>query len=268
MLPERNPFRIPIRPAGMVLPAGTSVPPLPYLLVLLGGAAAVGWFQRRERPAVTADVVLYQIGAAPTAVAPFLGTPAVYVSTAIVAGAVWLLALRSSDAPAFRLGVVGSGLLLVAVGFTLAVGGVERVAVPLGALVVGVALGVGAWLAVGRLRPDDVAATGYVGLLVVVAHALDGVSTAAGVDLLGFGERTPASRAIMEVAAALPTADLLGVGWLFVLVKVAVAAGVVVLFAEYVREDPTPGYALLGLIAAVGLGPASHNLLLYAVASV
>jgi len=267
----------------MVLPAGTSVPPLPYLLVLLGGAATVGWFLRRERPAVTADVVLalapwmvvgaalhvlYQIGAAPAAVAPFLGTPAVYVSTAIVAGAVWLLALRVSDAPAFRLGVVGSGLLLVAVTFALTVGGVERVAVPLGALVVGVALGVGAWLAVGRLRPDDVAATGYVGLLVVVAHALDGVSTAAGVDLLGFGERTPASRAIMEVAAALPTADLLGVGWLFVLVKVAVAAGVVVLFAEYVREDPTPGYALLGLIAAVGLGPASHNLLLYAVASV
>ena len=102
----------------------------------------------------------------------------------------------------------------------------------------------------------------------IVSHALDGVSTAAGVDLLGFGERTPASRAIMEVAAALPTADLLGVGWLFVLVKVVVASAVVVLFAEYVREDPTPGYSLLGLIAAVGLGPASHNLLLYAVASV
>jgi len=265
----------------MVLPAGSELPPLPYLLVLVAGAAVVGWLLRRERPAVTEDVVLAlapwmvvgaalhvldQIGAAPAAVAPFLGTPAVYLSTAVLAGAVWLLTRRFVDAPAFRLGVVGSGLAMATVAFTLVVGGVDRVAVPLGALVVGLGLGAGTWWALGRLRPDDVAASGYVGLLVIVAHALDGVSTAAGVDLLGFGERTPAARVIMEAAAALPTAEVLGVGWLFVLVKVGVAAAVVVLFADYVREEPTPGYALLGLIAAVGLGPGAHNLLLYAVA--
>jgi len=265
----------------MILPEGTAVPPLPYALLLVVGALVVGGLLWRERPAVTEAVVLafapwmvfgaalhvlYQIAAVPASVAPLLGTPAVYVTTAILAGAVWLLARRLASAPEWRLGVVGAGLAVATVAYTLVVGGVVRLAVPLGALVVGAGLGYGAWRVLLRLRPADAAASGLVGLLVVSAHAVDGVATAAGVDLLGFGERSPASRAIMHVAAGLPTADLLGVGWLFVVVKVAVAAAVVVLFAEYVREDPTPGYALLGLVAAVGLGPGAHNLLLFAVA--
>lgn len=266
----------------MVLPAGSSVPPLLHLLVLAAGAAIVGWLLRRERPTVAEDTVLalapwmgvgatlhvlYQVEAVPPAVAPFLGTPAVYVSTSVVAGAVWLLARRLADSPEWRLGVVGGALLILTVTFTLTVGGVERVVVPLAALVAALVLGAAGWIAIARFRPDDVATSGSVGLLVLLAHAIDGVSTAVGVDLLGFGERSPASRAILDVAAALPTAELIGVGWLFVAVKVLVAAGVVVLFAEYVREEPTPGYALLGLIAAVGLGPGTHNLLLYAVAA-
>lgn len=268
----------------MVLPEGTSVPPLPHLLVLAAGVAVVGWGMRRDRPAVTEPVVLalapwmvagaalhvlYQAGTVPPDIAPFLGTPAVYVTTAVVAGSTWLAARRVGDArsPVRPLAGVGVALALAAVVLALAAGGVDRVAVPLAALAVGIGLGGGGWVALARLRPGAVATCGYVGLLVLVAHALDGVSTAAGVDLLGFGERSPASRAIMDAAAALPTAEVLGVGWLFVLVKLAVAAAVVVLFAEYVREEPSPGYALLGLIAAVGLGPGVHNVLLYAVAS-
>jgi uncharacterized membrane protein len=40
---------------------------------------------------------------------------------------------------------------------------------------------------------------------------------------------------------------------------------VVALFTEYVRSDPAEGNALLGLVMAVGLGPGTHNLLLFAV---
>jgi uncharacterized membrane protein len=86
------------------------------------------------------------------------------------------------------------------------------------------------------------------------------------VDLLGFGERTPVSQAVLDVAASLPTAETFGVGWLFVLVKLAIAEVVVFLFADFVREDPTEGFLLLGAVAAVGLGPGVHNLLLFMVA--
>ena len=103
-------------------------------------------------------------------------------------------------------------------------------------------------------------------MLATFGHALDAVSTAVGVDVLGFGERSPLSQHIMDAAAALPTADAVGVGWLFVLVKLAVVAGVVALFAEYVEEDPAEGYLLLGFVAAVGLGPGVHNLFLFTVA--
>uniref|UniRef100_UPI000299E622 DUF63 family protein n=1 Tax=Halococcus hamelinensis TaxID=332168 RepID=UPI000299E622 len=103
--------------------------------------------------------------------------------------------------------------------------------------------------------------------LCVLGHALDGVSTAVGIDVLGFGERSPFSRAIIEFAATLPTASLLGAGWLFVVVKLALAAAVLVLLASYVREEPGEGYLLLGAVAAVGLGPGAHNLLLFTIAS-
>jgi uncharacterized membrane protein len=104
-----------------------------------------------------------------------------------------------------------------------------------------------------------------VGVLVVFAHALDGVSTAVGADLLGFEERTPLSAAILEFAGTLPTADPLGVGWLFVLVKLALAGAIVSLFADYVREEPTQAYLLLSGVIAVGLGPGAQNVLLYVV---
>jgi len=63
----------------------------------------------------------------------------------------------------------------------------------------------------------------------------------------------------------LPTADLLGTGWLFVLVKLAVAAAIVVLLADYVAEEPVEGNLLVVLVAAVGTGPAANNLTLFLV---
>ncbi|WP_020222266.1 DUF63 family protein, partial [Halarchaeum acidiphilum] len=105
------------------------------------------------------------------------------------------------------------------------------------------------------------------GALVIFGHALDAATTAVGVDALGFGEQTPLSRVIMQFAGSLPTAPVLGVGWLFIAVKLVLAVGIVLLLADYVREAPTEGYLLLAFIAAVGLGPGAHNLLLFTVAS-
>jgi len=202
------------------------------------------------------------------AVRPLAGTPSVYAAVTLVAGGLWLAAdAAGTDVPRVLAGV-GTVALLPALATAVAVGTGRGTLSPLpsavGLGVAGLVAG-GAWHLLVRARPE-VAATGWVGPLVVFAHALDGVSTAVGIDVLGYGERTPLSRIVIEAGRALPTADLLGAGWLFVAVKLAVAGLVVVALADLVDEDPSEGFLLLGLVAAVGLGPGTHNLVLFAVA--
>ncbi|GAA0192078.1 DUF63 family protein [Halobacterium noricense] len=265
-----------------VLPAGFGLPPLPYLLALAAALVGVAVGVRRRDPDFggrhvlalvpwmcvgAAGHVLYGLGALPPALAPLFGTPSAYLTTAGVAGAVWLATLRIDADDARALAVAGAVALLPAVGGVVAHGvanGTLSPVLPAAGLVGGAALGVAVGALLYRLR-EDAAVAGRAGLLAVAAHGVDGVTTAVGVDLLGFGERTPASRLILEFAAGLPTAEALGAGWLFVLVKLAVAAVVVLAVAPTVREEPRYGYALLALVTAVGLGPGVHNALLFAV---
>jgi len=268
----------------MTLASGYEVPQLPYLLVLLAAVALIVAGLREDEPRVddrtvlalspwmvagAAGYVTYQLGAVPSIVAPLASSPAVYASTFVVAGTVWLAARRTTSAP-LRV-VAGAGVLaaVAVAGVALAAGaarGTLSLAWPAIGLVASAALAAAVWASLRRAWPEVAAATGGVGALAVFAHALDGVSTAIGVDVLGFGEQTPLSRVIIEATAGLPTADALGSGWLFVVVKLALAVVVVYLFAEYVEEEPTEGFLLLGVVAAVGLGPGAHNLLLYATA--
>jgi uncharacterized membrane protein len=265
-----------------LLPAGFALPPLPYLLaiVLAGGAVAVAL--RRRDPAVSDRLVLalvpwmlagawlhvlQVVGAAPDLVDPLLGTPAAYLTTAILAGAVWLAvdSLGIDTEGGFAAG--GTVLALVALTVGLRWGFSEGVFAPVWpavAAVLGVVLGLGVWVGSRRLYPG-IADAGAAGALAVTAHSLDGISTAIGIDVLGATERTPLSRAIIEFGATLPTADLLGSAWLFVLVKLALGAGVTALLAESVREAPRQGRLLLAFVAAVGLGPGAHNLLLFTI---
>ncbi|MFB6106409.1 MAG: DUF63 family protein [Halobacteriaceae archaeon] len=269
----------------MVLPAGTELPPAPYLAVAVAGLAVAGWLLARVRPPVDDRTVLafapwmvagafgyvaYQVGTVPAAVAPLTGSPTVYASTFTLAALVWVAARRWSARPLSVLGAAGAVVAtvpgLAAVGRGLATGAVDA-GPSLAALVVAALLAGATWWTLGRVRPRATAVTGAAGALTVFGHALDGVSTAVGVDVLGFGERTPISRVVIEFARALPSGEVLGGGWLFVLVKLGVAAVVVALFVDYVRERPREGYLLLGVVAAVGLGPGAHNLLLFAVTS-
>jgi uncharacterized membrane protein len=193
----------------------------------------------------------------------------VYLTTAAVAGTVWLAAL-SLDAPVpATVGTAGAVAFAVpaalATRLGLAAGRTRPLPAAVGLLSALVVAGAAWWL-LRRRRPAAVEAVGAAGALVVLGHALDGVSTAVGYDWLGFGERTPLSRIILDVGAALPTAPLLGAGWLFVAVKVTLAAVVAVTLANYVRERPREGRLVLAFVAAVGLGPGTHNLVLFAVA--
>lgn len=268
-----------------VLPAGFALPPLPYLLVLAVGLVGVGvGVSRRNLPVderhvlalvpwiVTGSAVhvLYVVGALPPLVRPLGGTPAVYATVAVVAGGAWLVADAALDdgATARALGVAGLAVVVPICGAAVAVGLARGTFSPLWpgvALVVSLVVGPAAWWLLRRAVPR-VAVAGTVGALAIVGHVLDGVSTAVGVDVLEFGERTPLSRAILDAAASLPTAEALGTGWLFVVVKVVVASVVVVLLADLVRDDPREGLLLLGFVAAVGPGPGAHNLLLFAIA--
>lgn len=272
-----------------IFPGGFALPPLPYLAALAGAVLAVSALLWRVRPPVTGLTVvafapwmvagaslyaLFQVGAVPRIVAPFFGSPAVYLTTFVVAGLVWA-GVASAPVDRWRLpsapgavGATGTVAMLAGIAIGLWVGatrGSLRLFWPGVGLVVSVVVAAIAWTLIRRTVPP-VRVTGRAGALAVFAHTLDGVSTAVGIDVLGFGEQTPLPRAIIDIAAALPTADTLGAGWLFVLVKVAVAAGVVYVLADYVRGAPREGYLLLALVAAVGLGPGAHNLILFAIA--
>ncbi len=271
----------------MILPADFGLPPVPYLVALAIAVAATFGAVYFRRPSVTAQTVtalapwmaaggalyaLYQADVVPGDIAPLFGSPAVYVTVGVLAGLLWAaVADRPSDsweptgAPAVL--ATAGGLLLVAVLVTAALVPTPRemgTTPPVSGAILLVSLAVTAavWTALDRLVV--VSATGTVGIVTVFGHTLDGISTAVGHGALGFGEQTPLSRIILEAGGALPVPEVVG-GWLFVLVKVALGAAIVALFEEYVRTDPTEGYLLLGLIAAVGLGPGFHNLVLFVI---
>lgn len=268
----------------MVLPTGFALPPLPYLAVVAAAVLTVGYRLYREAPAVDDRTVLafgpwmalgsalyvcFQLQVYPDAIAPLFGSPVVYATTFAAAGATWL-GTRRTARPRLVLAGVGAALALLPAAAAIQHGVANDsldLGWPLVAVVAAAVIGHVAWWATERWRPGDVTLVGSAGALAVFGHVLDGTSTAVGVDVLGFGEQTPLSAAIMEFAASLPTDQFIGEGWLFVLVKTALAVGVVVLLADYVREEATEGYLLLSFVAAVGLGPGVHNVLLFVAAN-
>lgn len=266
----------------MVLPAGTTLPPLPYLLGLLVAVGAVVFVLYREGVRLSTRAVLalspwmvvgaglyvlYQIEAVPGGLAPLFSSPSVYASTLVVAGLVWLGGRRLGNE--YRL-LTGVGVLFAVLtyGVALLVGAARGTLAPgwpLAGLVIAVLLAAVTWYTFRWQWPGMAEVLGGAGALAIFAHTVDGVSTAVGVDVLRFGEQTPLSRLILEAAGALPTASIIGVGWLFVLVKVLLAVVVVWFLGDYIEEDPHAGSGLLLLVTAVGLGPGAHNLLLFTV---
>lgn len=270
-----------------LLPSGFTLPPFSYLLVVLVGVATVGGLLYRRDPRVTPRVVagfapwmvagassyaLYQVDALPPVVRPLLGNPLVYVTTFVPAGATWL-AVADYPADRWRLpsvpgalaaaGVAVAGSVLAAAGTVALARGTLTLGWPAAGLVLSTVLAGATWVAIrDRLA---VASTGAPGVLLLFGHVLDGVSTAVG-SHLGFGEQTPLSAFVIDLGARLPLAAYLGEAWLFVVVKLLLAVVVLRLLADYVREEPEEGSLLLGAVAAVGLGPGAHNLVLFALA--
>lgn len=272
----------------MVLPEGLTIPPLPYLIGLLVGTVGVAGLIHLLRPPVTNWTVvafapwmatggilhgLEQLGTYPSAIAPLFEAPGVYLTLAIVTGLAWAFAelaaeIRPHGSADRRLGVIGTAVVITFGMLSIYQGvgaGTFSPFWPVIAVVVSVIVTAAVWIAISVVFTESAAVTGAAGVTVVAGHAFDGVTTAVGYDVLGAHERTPLSRYILEAGELLPTAELLGAGWLFVLVKVGLAAAIVVLFREFVKDDPVFARLMLAVVAAVGLGPAFNNLLLFTI---
>lgn len=272
----------------VVLPEGFTLPSPAYSAALLLAALIVAVLLVLLRPEVqdwtvlafgswmgvgAALHVLERVGAVPDWAAPLFAAPAVYVSTFILTGGVWLFLVVGQDAGFFAsverlMGLIGGSIWIVLTIF-ISVVAIERGTFsplwPVMALVASLLVGGLAYLGLSLTYTTVVARTGKVGGFVVIAHSLDGVTTAVGVDVLGTTERSPVPRMVLEFAEGLPTAEVIGVGWLFVVVKVVLALAIVGLFADFVEANPDRANILFTAIAAVGFGPGVYNLLLYLV---
>jgi uncharacterized membrane protein len=104
---------------------------------------------------------------------------------------------------------------------------------------------------------------GYLGGFVVFAQAFDATTTAVGTDVLGYTEQTPLSKFVLTVARRLPLTELIGVGWIYILLKVALALSIVSLLSDDMESVSEP--LALAVVAFAGFGPAVHNVVLYAI---
>lgn len=279
--------------------ADFAIPPIMYLVFLGAGTTGVVTLLYAIGPKVTQKDVLAMVpwvisGALlhvfnnmamateqfeelhlvyPPVVEPLFAAPAVYLTTFIGMGTIWVMSeilgstTTTKDVSHKYLGTTGFGLMLTLTGL-LVWQSLDPVFEPrpilpiLTILLTGVLTFV-VYMLLGAWRTYVIAEARYVGALVLFAHLLDGISTAVGADVLGVGERSVVPREIMDFAATLPTYQYIGMGWLFVVVKMLLAITLIVLFADYVREQPTEGNLLFAFVTAVGLGPAMNNIFLF-----
>ena len=278
---------------------GFVVPPVEYTALLAVGTALVLALLYALQPPVTQRTVLafvpwmvsgaalhvfYQVGEQfqvslyPAFAEPLFSAPAVYLTTFVAMGAIWVLSaivglgfqssVSGDDKVSRYLGAAGLGVMIALVGLVVwqgldpAVGPLEPI-LPLVGIITTMVVTFVVYILIGTWRTRIIAQARIVGALVLFAHLLDGITTAIGRDVLEIGERSVLSARIMEFAADLPTAQYIGSGWLFVVVKMLLAVVIVVGFADYVSEDPVRGNLFFALIVALGIGPAMNNVFLF-----
>lgn len=209
-------------------------------------------------------------------------SPLIYFTVFGIAIAALVGSLRLADrgvvASAERtLGTVGGVALAVTLGYLVVLGlTVEHVAFLPHVLliIVGLAtvLAYGVYALADRYYPEINSGTGYVGLIVLWAHAIDGVANVLITDWADFlalpvsyYPKHPANEIIMNVTeAVLPAGvfEAIGSAWPFLFVKLGVAVAIVWLFNEtFIEENPRYSYVLLVGVTAVGLGPGTRDML-------
>jgi len=127
------------------------------------------------------------------------------------------------------------------------------------------------WLA-ERFAPEINGGTGYIGLVVVWSHAIDGVANVLASDWsdvfglpFGYVPKHPANATVISITdSVLPASvtDVIGTSWPFLLIKIVVAVAIVWLFTDdFMEESPRYAIVMLMAIAAVGLGPGTRDMI-------
>jgi len=127
------------------------------------------------------------------------------------------------------------------------------------------------WLAIERFAPHVNRGTGYMGLVIIWGHLVDGIANVLSLDFgpeLGLPAYAPkhvVNGFIHNYTPAIQPAwmtEAIGGTWPFIFVKLGAAVFVVWVFDEQIFEE-SPGYSLLLLVTvlAVGLGPGSRDFL-------
>ncbi len=197
-------------------------------------------------------------------------SPVIYVTVFVVAlacilASIWLAREGYTERFDRPLTAMGVAVFLLAFGYlaVLSVTPDNPVTFFPQVLVVIIALAGGAaaatWYAIDRFAPYIHEGTREVGVMVLLAHAVDGAANVVGLDYmvaLGAGgnlyPKHPVNKYIVETA---------GAAWPFLVVKMVAATFVLWIFEPELYEE-SPRYTILLLIAvtAVGLGPGGRDL--------
>ncbi len=127
------------------------------------------------------------------------------------------------------------------------------------------------WVGTERFAPEVNVATGYMGVLIVWGHSVDGFANVLSLDwanelgLPNYTSKHVVNSAIVDITAAVQPRSVsagIGTAWPFLLVKIAAALFVVwVSIDEIFEESPQYAMSLLVAILAVGLGPGTRDFL-------
>ena len=212
----------------------------------------------------------------------FLISPLIYftvffITLIAVVVSVWLDRNGYVSGYEYPLAGIGTALLAVTVGYLGYLAAVEPYATfypwLLTTTLVGATVATAlTWVAIERFAPDINRGTRYMGLVVIWAHAVDGVANVIGHDrAVAVGPahnqvpKNPLNATIVDVTGSLLPENIVAVtgeAWPFLIVKLVAAVVVIWIFDESVFEE-SPRYAILLMITvvAVGLGPGTRDML-------
>jgi uncharacterized membrane protein len=129
------------------------------------------------------------------------------------------------------------------------------------------------YFAVDAQWPSFHAGTGLMGLVVIWAHAVDGVANVLANDWthlwhgFNYGAKHPFNQLVMDLTGAIQGGEYVagvyvGEAWPFFLVKLAAPVLILSLFDdEFMEDSPRFSVLLLGVVVAIGLGPGTRDMI-------